>query len=490
MIYDCLVIGTGPSSEPVIYHLSRTNLKVLIIDSGNLFENEKIKYKNKKEKYYSSLTPKQKYKGFNVLHNKKINYSNGIFSTKNFSYIYTFLSGGLSNFWGGNIYEWNSKEIMSATSIKPSEVINSYAEIKKRIKFISPGKSNEVSKTSSIILNEINKTSQLEFKDSEILINENQNINSLEENDSVQNLVWNSKFSVKKYIEKSSNLIYKKNLKAIKISKSDNFWKISCDNNFKIVELKARKIFLCAGCINSTLLSFTALNMKNLKINFNNQIAGLVPIFNIKQFLNKENKLGILPELVWKYKNKSKKVLASGCVFNNKLITYNSNEGNFIQKIFKNKFLRLKFFPKLNFMSIYCDNNKNKLYLKKTIDVNKNFFYSIKIDSKNNLLLDWFNLISKSIKISKFTPRNIYIFNLFLILLRRGGDIHYGCTMPELAEKNFPLKTSKNGELLNLKNIYVCDTSRMSNLSNLPHTFTSMAIVNTSMKNILKKKSI
>ena len=489
MIYDCLVIGTGPNSEPVIYHLSKTNLKVLIIDSGNLFENKKCKLKNKKETYYRSLTPKQRYKGFNVLFNNKIHDSNTIFSSKNFSYVHSFLSGGLSNFWGGNIYEWNINEIKTATSIKPSEVIRSYREIKKRIEFISPFPKNKVSDTSKSIFNKFKQGPQIEFKKTEILINDGKQINSLKENDSIQNLVWNSKFSAKKYIEKSSNLIYKKNLKAIKLNKCDTFWKVYCNNNSKAVEIKTKKIFLCAGCINSTLLSFTALKTKNLKINFNNQIAGILPIFNFKQIFNKENKLGILPELIWKYSNKSKKVLASGCIFNNKLISYNSSKKGFFQKIFNYKFLKLNIFSKINFMTIYCDNS-NKMNLKKYIDFKREIFYSIEIDSKNNLFKDWLNLVFKSIKINRLIPKNIHLWNLILILIRRGGDIHYGCTMPEFAKESFALKTSKNGELVNLKNIFICDTSRLSTLSSLPHTFTSMAIINSSMKNILSKKEI
>ena len=35
-IFDSVVVGTGPSSEPVLFHLSKTNLKCLFVDSGNL----------------------------------------------------------------------------------------------------------------------------------------------------------------------------------------------------------------------------------------------------------------------------------------------------------------------------------------------------------------------------------------------------------------------------------------------------------------------
>ncbi len=37
-IFDSIVIGSGPCSEPVLFHLSKTNLRCLVIDSGDLSE--------------------------------------------------------------------------------------------------------------------------------------------------------------------------------------------------------------------------------------------------------------------------------------------------------------------------------------------------------------------------------------------------------------------------------------------------------------------
>ena len=42
LVYDGIVIGTGTSSEPVIYHLSKTNLKILIIDGSDFTKNIKV----------------------------------------------------------------------------------------------------------------------------------------------------------------------------------------------------------------------------------------------------------------------------------------------------------------------------------------------------------------------------------------------------------------------------------------------------------------
>ena len=49
------------------------------------------------------------------------------------------------------------------------------------------------------------------------------------------------------------------------------------------------------------------------------------------------------------------------------------------------------------------------------------------------------------------------------------------------------INTTSIGELNNLKNVFVCDPSRMGYISSLPHTYTSMAIVDASMPIIIKK---
>ena len=70
---------------------------------------------------------------------------------------------------------------------------------------------------------------------------------------------------------------------------------------------------------------------------------------------------------------------------------------------------------------------------------------------------------------------------------RMGADVHYASTMPEFKRKNSKITTSKIGEISGLKNIYCCDPSRLSYLSSLPHTFTSMAISDSCMPEIIKK---
>ena len=50
-----------------------------------------------------------------------------------------------------------------------------------------------------------------------------------------------------------------------------------------------------------------------------------------------------------------------------------------------------------------------------------------------------------------------------------------------------PINTSIIGEIENAKNVYACDASRLGYISSLPHTFTVMAIIDSSMPLIIDK---
>ena len=57
IIYDCLIIGSGTSAEPVTSHLSKTDLNTLIIDQSNIYKEYDQVDKNKQ--LSSRITPKQ-----------------------------------------------------------------------------------------------------------------------------------------------------------------------------------------------------------------------------------------------------------------------------------------------------------------------------------------------------------------------------------------------------------------------------------------------
>ena len=156
LVYDGIVIGTGTSSEPVIYHLSKTNLKILIIDGSDLYQEYKS-ISDPKRKYDFQITPKQIFSDLKI-HDKhkpvKLK-SNVSLKCLNFSYIYSFVSGGLSNFWGGGLFEWPESEINKATSLPYSLIKQSYENISKRLCILDRGQFLEKSSFANIFLKKI-----------------------------------------------------------------------------------------------------------------------------------------------------------------------------------------------------------------------------------------------------------------------------------------------------------------------------------------------
>ena len=70
--------------------------------------------------------------------NKIINLSeNTRLKCYNFAYVYSSVSGGLSNFWGGGLFNWPESEIKKTTSL-PYKLINqSYKNISKRLDILN-----------------------------------------------------------------------------------------------------------------------------------------------------------------------------------------------------------------------------------------------------------------------------------------------------------------------------------------------------------------
>ena len=159
IFYDCLIIGSGTSAEPVTSHLSKTDLNTLIIDQSNIYKEYDQVDKNKQ--FSSRITPKQIFSNLNI--QDKDNYMpishNAFLKCKNFSYVHSNVSGGLSNFWGGGLFHWPDAEIKKATTLPIDSVKEGYKNISKRIKILSRNDFLEKSPFSSHFLKEQEKLS-------------------------------------------------------------------------------------------------------------------------------------------------------------------------------------------------------------------------------------------------------------------------------------------------------------------------------------------
>ncbi len=492
-IFDSIIVGTGPSSEPVLFHLSKTNLKCLVVDSGNLVDpNEELQDLSNLRKKNYKLSPKQILNKFNWVERNTFKKLNDFLflRCRKFCYVYSFMSGGLSNSWGGGVCEWPLEEIKKTTSINTKNILNSYKAIRKRL-FIK--KRNYFSKFSDFaktLLKTRNKS--IFFSPSEYFLEKNFNEH---ENNYLfnQDLIWNSKNTIKKYISDSNNLEYKSNTTVLYVKKrKNNIWEICCKKKDNIFFIKTKSIILCAGTLNSVCLAFSAAKQKkiNLKINHNNVF--MIPIFSLRKKIKPLSKSFFeIPELSWQEKIKMQSNIISG------------SSGYFINSSFileglRKKFPFLKnsilskmisvFLTRLGFITVFVPSNLSKinLELKKLKFDRENEIYAtlsnesdeVKIKSEKSKIID---MLKKSL------PKNIYLIRFFQRSVIAGGDIHYASSLSDGLGKNTLFNSSPIGEINHLPFIFSADPSRLAYLSSLPHTFTSMAITDSSMPKIIEK---
>ena len=133
-IFDTVIIGTGPSSEPVLHHLAKSKLNCCVIDAGDIGINIPAGKIKKKYDFYKNLTPKQKLNGFFFSTKNYFNKLNSFLylKSKGFTYVYSFSSGGLSNIWGGGVFEWPDYELRKTSSLPSKSIKDAYQSIKAR----------------------------------------------------------------------------------------------------------------------------------------------------------------------------------------------------------------------------------------------------------------------------------------------------------------------------------------------------------------------
>ena len=148
------------------------------------------------------------------------------------------------------------------------------------------------------------------------------------------------------------------------------------------------------------------------------------------------------------------------------------------------------FLPSLAFLTIFTDSNQTNTNLRIRKISNKNNFFDkfyLEIKNRNNSISKK-NYISSELKnFSSYIKGKFHIIKFLTQHSKIGGDIHYGSTMPEAILMKSPINTSIIGEIENAKNVYACDASRLGYISSLPHTFTVMAIIDSSMPLIIDK---
>tara|TARA_B100000700_G_scaffold147947_1_gene164843 strand:+ start:1739 stop:3268 length:1530 start_codon:yes stop_codon:yes gene_type:complete len=488
-VYDCLVIGSGTSSEPVIFHLSKTNLNSLIIDRSNIYK-EYVEIDNTK-KFISNITPKQIFSNLKI-HDQKSYISlssNASLKCNNFSYVYSYVSGGLSNFWGGGLFNWPDSEIIKATTVPIKSIRESYENISKRLKILSRDDFLKKSSFSNHFLKKNEKISPVIFQSSRFFISENSLLNhDFNKQKYDQHLIWKASHTIREYIDNSNNLKYFSGTTALSIKKYENYYEISCLQGNEYKRIKSKSIFLCSGVINSTYLAFSALDLDEELFKLNHSFAAITPIIYFGFLSRFHIKNTYLPDLSWSLISKG--VNISGYLLSSFFIHMK------IVKRFKNGFLKIIYslleniLSSIAFITIFTSSTQTntELKIKKISNQNNDIDeFLLELRNKDSAISSKEYMSKELKKLSTFIKGKFYLMKFLTQHAKTGGDIHYGSTMPEKKIMKSPINTSFTGEIEKAKNIYACDASRLGFISSLPHTLTVMAIIDSSMPLIIEK---
>lgn len=479
-IYDCLVIGSGPSAEPVVYHLSQSKLSSLVIDARQT-SLSKLSTRHYLQALFKS--PKHGRKGLWNLysHDKVLAASNWLFSSVDFLYTFAFTSGGLSNFWGGGAIPWSESEIELATSIPCTDVYASYNNLVSRLNIRSADQVGDCS---------INLPATMQSQKSLCFSRPLMFCTDLTRdvlNPSVnydQEYVWNSWQTISRYINDSQNITYQECM-ATSLEYNDNIWHIKTDHPSQV--LRARNIFLAAGSINSPALVATAYHSRfginAFNIPFKHNLMHITPALGPRYHLSRNSPQHA--EYHWDYLSAGKSPLASGYLFTANVL-YQSilpkSVYSFLRRLIP--FLLFRFY----LITTFLPSSLSSSHLLVRLSDNKNVFLTI----QNNLPRAKIRKIfANSLRLLNTAFKPFRVISSFSLNGTVGADIHYASSIPEELSSSTPklFRCDMQGRISELSNIYICDPSRLSHLSSKPHTFTSMALTNIVMPEIISNIS-
>ena len=516
MTFDCLVIGTGPSAEPVLRHLSGTDLSVCVIDGGNICSNTKLAKTDRHRPYFnffSGVSPKLNNPLIQIERHKAgplLNYScqtRQKTDTKDFLYVSTLLSGGLSNFWGGGISRWPVYELTKATGIAPNDIFRSYERIEKSLNTAYSSDLSTLSSASSGLVRSSAHHSRLHFKATRFMLENSIGLASRLRRDSFdQSLIWNSGPTIRGLIRQTSNFSYIPHLKSISIGRNERdskAWDVICFDKISgtYTKIIAKTVLLCAGTIPSAQLVYSALRLKgNIKLGLlHNQMFFLSALhkqkYQAKPFETSDEprySCLLLPELQWQYCINDY-LVSSGYAITPSLLTNAliHSKQTWIPPVFRNSAIKLSqvLSSRITLFTGYIPCSAP--------DVEVNFCCAnAKVENPISLV----SIRQKYCNQSRHEPviQQSEIFQLALkdlnvlpiarLKVKRGADVHYAGTLG-----NHSCNTSSHihlsciGEVEELKGVFSVDPARLNYLSSLPHTFTSMAIVDASMPYIIER---
>ncbi len=517
MVFDNLVIGSGPTGLTVANELLLKGEKVHLIDIGNVIEESNKDLGSvflKTRNFYSFLNTLDKNKIIKGKYNNpNLKYPFGsdfVFRNNNFEKIFTnnadYISsnalGGLSNIWATMVSPFKDEDISDwpisferyykyLSNVEDIMPISSSRDNLDNFYNIRIGKEHEfkISKAGEVFFNKCQERKDLlnnkgiYFGRAKSAISSKYSLDGkscsacgLCHFGCPNNNMFNSKFMLDDLLSNKS-FHYLSGLFVEKIfqNKEENVGRVECRDvkNNETKSFNYNKIFLSLGPIGTAMLILRSNLIKNDNVTFKESqrfyVPALLKSISFKKYQVNKNTLSeisltIMNTLISK--------------FSAHLQVYSFSEIMLrpLKQILGNQIYRLPHFFPFIFNNIYIilgylhSKDSNQMNLK--ITKNDSGIYEYKLseiflkDTKD-IVDQFFNLIKKEMNF-------IYINKKFLNNGITGSSYHYGGSFPmSLNEKN-ENGSSIKGNLNQYKNIYITDQSALPEMPGSPTTFNAM----------------
>ena len=485
-LFDCIVIGAGPSAEPVLNRLSKTRHKTLVIHASG---DSLIKSSNRHRSWlasffgFFSLSPKQYSPGlkradgftrFKCLRRYSI-------SAHNFSYTFSLGLGGLSNQWAGGAVRWSKDEILLASGIPFAEVESGYQSLENRLRL------KAIDQTSDCALDIVAPdcdAAPIYFQRPSFFLSCCDRFKTKIRADFDQQYVWSTK-SYFKALEANCSHISFSDAFVLSMYRMNGVWHLRCLSDGLVKIFRAKSIFLCAGAISTAAILYTAYLYDGLvgtscQVPLWHNSTSIVPVLGPSSCLTDCSPQ--LPEYHWDLSSDTALPLASGYFFTSQVI----QKSLLSSKLFSYILPLLKpFISRIYLLTIFSgvrSAHAGVQFIAHNLDSLEVKVHSVDHPSPWQMILR---------RLKHNFPRPFTLLPL-AFKGQAGSDIHYACTVPFMRDndinvaKTSVFTTDKFGRAAGLDNVFVCDPSRLSFLSSKPHTFTSMALTEASMNELMK----
>lgn len=462
IIYDVVIVGSGPAGIHSAYPLIKSGVKTAIIDAG-------LNNNMRDEKLIGSLqtTFNQKSNAFDLI-KKASHVFNKTYSLlrikSNIEIIQSLAKGGLSEHWHG-ICDFFSSEELNQVGIPPNEIEKEYAEIAKLINLKLDKKLDFQSRS---LLESVNSA-----KKSEIILYQAPLAKS-----------YKTRLMLEKF-KKFKNFTYISNQLVYKVSSNNKFAKLKClsINKKKELLINSKYVILAAGSINTTRILLRSLNLYNYKTTFLTKAHFLTAC--------------LYPKMLKNYKNikneQSTQLVISKQKNNNPLDSFFIQLYKFNPLVIRKaaKYTPLPQFMALPLLSFFAKSLMIADIRFSSTESSEKYCKLIKTSSGDDVLHINFKETSKELSLheNEYLKIKKELNSLGLIPLKTTHDYttsHYAGGVP-FSKKPKKISADINGKLHGSKKIYIADASTWRTLPSKAPTLTIMANASRVGKKVLDK---